>query len=903
MTIGPLFFAAPWALAALAALPLLFLLLRAAPPAPARQFFPPLRLLLGLRTEEESRKRAPLWLVLLRALAAALMIIGFARPSLAPQAQVTTSGPALIVIDDGWPAAPAWAQAQAAADDAIADAERARRQVLILTTAPQRTPLDAAAVLDPADARARIARLRPSPWRPDRAAALKRLPKAPAHFGSILWITDGLDDPGAAAFAKALAARGPVTARVPAHTAQAIMAAADSAQGVEVDIRRAPNGPIGGAIAAETLQGRSLGAAEYKFDPTTNAAHARIELPPEIAARVSRVRIVGESSAGAVRLLPSGAGRPFVGLIDPGAQQQPLLSDLFYVERAIAPFATTRRGETGALIQQGAQAIVLPDASRLSPPERAALESWIEKGGLLIRFAGPRLANDADDLLPVHLRPGSRALGGALAWETPQPLAPFPEDSPFAGLTPPADVTVRRQVLAEPASESQAHVWARLSDGASIVTAAARGKGLIVLFQVTAGPDWSDLPLSGLYVDMLRRTLAFAGRAQGATEERSPTGPWLPERLIDGFGALAQPNSDAKPVPAEAMNNARAGPSTPPGLYVRAGSPSVAIDTAAPDEKLQPLALPAGIRLADLGGARSHALGGVFLAIAALMIALDLFLALILAGAMPRLRPAAATAAALALLFAASAHERAHAQSTQNAVAATLETRLAYIRTGDTHRDRITAAGLQALSDTLTARTSVEPGAPIGVDPARDDLSPYPILYWAAPDEPHRLSDAALANLDRYMRLGGLIFLDTRDSGRAASPDTPGPAAIMLQGLDAPPLEPVGPNHVLTKTFYLMQSFPGRFSRTKIWAESASAAAARDGVPALIIGDGDWASEWAADQYGDSEIGGGRQRELSLRFGVNLVMLALTGNYKADQVHVPALLERLGESRRQGGAP
>ena len=36
------------------------------------------------------------------------------------------------------------------------------------------------------------------------------------------------------------------------------------------------------------------------------------------------------------------------------------------------------------------------------------------------------------------------------------------------------------------------------------------------------------------------------------------------------------------------------------------------------------------------------------------------------------------------------------------------------------------------------------------------------------------------------------------------------------------------------------------------------------------------------------------QREMACRFGVNLVMYALTGNYKADQVHVPAILERLG---------
>jgi hypothetical protein len=398
---------------------------------------------------------------------------------------------------------------------------------------------------------------------------------------------------------------------------------------------------------------------------------------------------------------------------------------------------------------------------------------------------------------------------------------------------------------------------------------------------------------------MLHRTLAFAGRASGASNTEPASGPWIPERLLDGYGALAPPGSDARSIPAEAFAKARASPETPPGLYTRANAPGVALDAAAPNEALQPLTLPSGVARIGLEGARTRQLGGPLLALAAAMLALDLILALALAGRLPHL-PRRAPALAALLLAAIVLAPQARAAS-EGAVAATLGTRLAYIRTGDTRLDRLTEAGLEGLSQVLRDRTSVEPGAPIGVDPARDDLSPFPILYWAAPDQPQRLSDAAVANLDRYMRLGGLIFLDTRDADKAQSRgDAPGPAAILLQGLDAPPLELVAGDNVLTKTFYLMKSFPGRFARTRIFAESASAAAARDGVPALMIGDGDWAPMWA-DAPGGGDFspleGRSRQQEMALRFGVNLVMLALTGNYKSDQVHVPALLQRLGERR------
>lgn len=887
MTIGPLTFAAPLALWALAALPALFWVLRATPPAPQRMAFPPLRLLLGLKTDEQSRERAPLWLVLLRALMCALAIIGFARPSLTPVAQADTGGGGrtLIVLDDGWTSAPFWGDARAAALDAVAEAERSGGEIFLLRTAPTRRPRDPGVAMTPGEARSVLNNAEPQAWRPDRADAARRISAVPGRFGRIVWINDGLASEGDAALIAALEQKGRVTARFPAATARALTRAEIGADGVSVEVRRAPTGVNAGAVTAETAEGRSLGSAELRF--SGEVAQARIDLPPEIAARTARVRIVGEESAGGVRLIAGGAARPVVGLVDPGAEGQPLLSELFYVERALQPYASLERGGAADLARRRVQAMVLPDASRLAPPDQQAIDRWISRGGLLIRFAGPRLANDADDLLlPVRLRPGSRTIGGALGWEEPQGLRAFAAESPFAGLAIPADVHVRRQVLAEPSAETESRVWARLGDGAPLVTANPHGRGLIVLFHVTAGPDWSDLPLSGLYVDMLRRALAFAGRAEEAADRPDASGPYQPQRLLDGFGALGPAGGDAEAVPAEAFAQARAGPTSPPGVYERAGI-AATIDAASAEESLVQLQTPSSIARIGMGGARTRPLTGWFLGAAALLLALDLLLSLMLAGRLPRL----VRAGAAALLASFVLVPDSHAQSDP-----TLVLRLAYVETGDAATDRISRLGLQALTDTLRARTSVEPEDPIGVDLATDDLSVYPFLYWAAPPSPQRLSDVAIANLDRYLRLGGLLLLDTRDGGRANS--TRRPAAVMLTGLDAPPLEPVTSDHVVTRAFYILRTFPGRVQSPRLWAESASAASSRDEVAALFVGDGDWAAAWASE-LGAGLPGGERQRELALRFGVNLVMVALTGNYKADQVHVPALLERLGREGRR----
>lgn len=122
-------------------------------------------------------------------------------------------------------------------------------------------------------------------------------------------------------------------------------------------------------------------------------------------------------------------------------------------------------------------------------------------------------AAPADDpLIPVILRQGERALGGTLSWSEPQSLAEFPSIGPFAGIARPADVVVKRQVLAEPTPDLAERTWASLADGTPLVTMKQLASGQIVLFHVTAEATWSDLPISGTFVDM--RTDAKAPRSK-----------------------------------------------------------------------------------------------------------------------------------------------------------------------------------------------------------------------------------------------------------------------------------------------------------------------------------------------------------------------------------------------------
>jgi hypothetical protein len=189
-----------------------------------------------------------------------------------------------------------------------------------------------------------------------------------------------------------------------------------------------------------------------------------LEAPFELRNDIVSLSVDGEHHAGAIRVTDDSQKRRRVGLISAADadQAQPLLSPLFYIRRALEPFADL--AETGsadltkslpALLDRKPAIIVLADVGVLPDGAREKLADWIDQGGTLVRFAGPRLAatQAPDDLLPVRLRAGDRTLGGALSWTEPQPLAEFPPNSPFANLASPRDVTVNRQVLAEPGPE------------------------------------------------------------------------------------------------------------------------------------------------------------------------------------------------------------------------------------------------------------------------------------------------------------------------------------------------------------------------------------------------------------------------------------------------------------------
>lgn len=960
----PIAFATPFILTALVLLPAIWWLLRLTPPKPRNVQFPPTRLLLEIVKPDETPAHSPWWLTAIRLALAAAVIFALAGPMWQPEEnRAPLAGNVLLIIDNGFASAPDWTARIEAADRIIDDASENDYLIALMpavATAGEHIGNGGALfpkLLSPAEARSLIQALEPQALPLNRAMLAENVsaflsgPEG-RQIAQIVWFSDRLSTtdqsaPENAADQTFIAVLNdselPVILLQDNQTLVALNPPVNGVEEMTVSANRLdPTGQDTRLVQAYDLQNRLIATSELTFDEESTTAETTLDLPIELRNDIARIELSGAGTAAGVQLLDDRFRRKVVGILSgEGAEAaQPLLSPAYYVRRALGPYADLRveadaniATSIEAFMNEGVSVIVMTDVGTLLGDAGNRLESFVNAGGLVIRFAGPRLASTEDTLVPVSLRSGGRILGGSLSWETPQQLAGFSAQSPFSDIQLSeqiqAETTVRQQVLAEPDSDLSDRTWAYLEDGTPLVTARQIGSGWLVLFHVTADANWSDLPLSGLFVDMLRLTLPLARvqEAAGPAQLSNATqnSQLVPFQSLTATGLLTQSANTIKAIPASGAVIAT--PDNPPGFY-GVSERYRALNVFESNITLTSLNTTE-LRIektSDFAPATTVDLKPAFFTMALLLLLADAMAVLIMQGVFVRLFQAKSVARgtgktliiALAIVgFQSVDHASAQEANSEGDLAALQraledanETRLAYVITGNPEIDDISRQGLSGLSQFLASRTSLEPAYPRGLNLETDELAFYPLIYWPIDPQSELPSLDTMARIDAFMKQGGSVLFDTRDqlSGAGTSGFGASPASAklrnMLASLDVPPLEPVPPGHVLTKSFFLLSVFPGRYLESPLWVEARNQdgtadSRVADGVSTIMITANDFAAAWAVSVDGRPLLptvpNNPRQRELAFRTGANIAMYTLTGNYKADQVHLPALLERLGQ--------
>ncbi len=903
-------FTTPWILLGLLILPILWVILRAIPPTPIRRIFPAVVLLLGIFDKSHTSDRTPWWLLLLRSFALASVIIGFSGPVLNKQEIVQTDRDLLILLDGSYASGRNWAQKIDQVENELKKAEQSSRNVaLISLSAPKKIDFRPASTL-----KGNLVSITPRAYQPDWSQATALLRAVSSEQFDTVWFSDGLaHGENKKKFLNALQERGQVSvyeSQAPLFTLSGVNLLEND---FAVDVHRLSNiGDVDFTLLVEgiDLEGNKsvISEIEHSFQNGERDARVKISLPPELRSRISKLSIKGQRYAGAKYILTNELRRPEVAIFEGHGDGEvtELLKSAHYVTRALGMNADILNGQMKDILLANPDMILLTDVVTVESSED--VKAWVMNGGTLLRFAGPRLAaakrlNFAEDpLMPVVLRKGGRRLDGAMSWVSPKEVAPFDKDSPFAGLKIPPDLRVYAQVLAQPGPKLPDKVIARLQDGTPLVTRSEIGLGQIVFVHVTANANWSNLPLSGLFPKMLLRLTRRDNFNFDIQDVIGQT--WTPIKVLDGFGLLSSIQTLVG-VEGNVLKDNKFNSKMPPGIY-QSGERFMSRNLALKSDALEAMEWPVDVILKK-SSIEELDLAGFFLSLAVFAVLTDIFASLWISN---RLR--GIIGLSLVLFFINPGTPLSAESGLASEIILKRELVFGHILSGDEVVDQIAAQGLYGLSRVMSQRTSVEPGPPVGILLEKDELAFFPIIYWPVSALQILPSERAYEKINLYLKSGGVILFDTRDGDLGGAVGQGKVNRILRQltaPLDIPVLEVVPNDHVLTRAFYLLQEFPGRYRESQVWVQASNSKNAsneglpfrilNDGVTPVLIGGNDWAAAWALDENGVAmyPVGRGyageRQREMAFRFGVNLVIHVLTGNYKSDQVHVPALLERL----------
>lgn len=903
-------FLTPALLWGLLVLPVIWGLLRIFPPPVRHEQFGGLVLLQSViqPTQKNIRHKVPWWIWLIRLLLIAAIIVGFAGPvyQSAHDTAIELDKRTIIVEDGGWASVVNWEERQNYIDALLRQSpDIANVDFISLSTNDIRK-------LSTSSSDSNLYSIKPQPWIPDRTVLRDILDDD--TYKTVIWLTDGFvyDE----AVSKDLLQKKNKNLHIvqpdKRNSAQITLGRVHRKTATSLDVNVYTTFPDifikqqqkseSASLFLQTIDtnGRVLQTRPLPLAPDAKTTTVTFDLPVQLANKVATIKLANAKTPAHIALADQRDRRILAGMIDLTGEQDlqttsPLLSDQHYIQQALGLTQSLVILPLDALLSRGVDIIFLPGSTVIDKQQTKLLEDWVtNNGGVLVQFADETLTSDA--LLPVRMLRDVRTLGSTLSWETPQQLAAFDESSPFAKILLPENdkIVVNRQMLADPsAPRNNSQVWATLEDGTPLVTAKENGNGLVVFFHVAANPSWSTLPLSGVFPSLLEeisRTFASAISTKINTHQKvTHDDKWYIVQGVETNATLK--NIDLSLTIDEQTFASFATAESPAGFYrsTQNVSENLRPRHLLPENKL-PLDVLDFSNISHVNTYTMQQENIVYYKKWFLLTAFILFLLDVMITSLMNKKKKNALAVGVLLIGMCLSHHTEAQNIDNNIATAATSTTFAYIQTGDRDIDRLSKAGLATLGRTLTARTSVEPSTPQRVT-LDQDLRAYSLVYWPINTSStiSGLSVQQVKTVSSFITAGGLLLIDTQ--GKQIEPAQ---LRSFFTGIFIPPLFPVQQNHVLHRTYYLLDRLSGRFDHNTgspaIWMSQP----ALDGTSSVIIGDVDWSGAWAQDDSGFPLLPVNfEQQENALRTGVNIVMYAFTGTYKEDQIHVGALLERM----------
>lgn len=599
--LGPLAFgaAAAPALGALGVIgPAAWWLMNTIPPKPVLTYFPGIRLLFKLAAEDKVSSTSPLWQKLLRIGLLSAPFIAAAQPQFGPDPVLQGGqGPVVVVVDNDWSASAKTDLIKSRIEAVLHTAARQGRPVTIIETAPDTSEGVKAQTYPSADkALEALPALKIHPWNPDRKGAEDALKPFKGRDASVVWFSNGIEDSRTPDFIRSLEGVGALSVfeNTQEDAAKLLSLAPDDGENALALIaRRLHAGPAETvSLLALNGAGEVLAQKDATFEEGALSAKAVFEIPLALRRQIVKMSIVGQDHAGAQVLLDESGRRRSVGLLGaPG--EAGLFDDAYYIKPAIRHYTDIVSGSASEILKQPVSALIMTDGAVLSEDDETKIQEWVKNGGLLLRFAGPRLAaRPGDALTPLTLRPGADSVQGAFSGAGSSALAPFEEGSPLAELKVPEGLRIKNRVVPDSSAlPDSTQIWASFEDGVPFITARRDGKGMQILVHTAANMDWSNLPLSGdFFLGTIRAAIAQSKNAQAQGDIQKPLAALS---VLNTQGRLSSPERGNIRLSREALAGATITATSPPGFYGEGADSKLAHNIYRAFEDYKALNLPA----------------------------------------------------------------------------------------------------------------------------------------------------------------------------------------------------------------------------------------------------------------------------------------------------------------------
>lgn len=841
---------------ALLALPLLYFLVRMLPPQPKEVNFPALRILQGLQGGEALARTPPWWLVLLRVLIAALLVLGVAGPRLVPRT-VLSPQPLVILLDNSWPSAALWPTLERTTRSLLNTASTQNKPVWLWPLSDEAPPL---VWQSAADAQKKLDLTQPQQQSLNLPEAFTWLGQHLTTPASILFLSSGVVE--RTQLPHLTQGRTPDLVYQPSTLPWMIHQVTREGDSLQVVVQSLNAPPEGLTVELHDLTHRVISrAGTSTLTPQKQEATLQLSGLPT---QPGYVTLQGQNHIAAWWGVPNLGGQPRVLVWAPEQKEFPLLSGRYYIQHALAEEAQISPYPDLPDDLTTLDAIVAAQV----PHHPEKILAWVRHGGVYISLAGNWLQGHTDiPLLPSPLRPQPRLLSGPLQLEGAITLTQATASGPLQHMTLDPAALISQQWLPHNGWAEGVEVWLKLKDDTPLVSARKVGQGFVVLVHTGAEAAWSTLPLTGAFPSLLN-TLVRLGQKQGSTD--TPPLPWPPQQLFDVY-------SHPSPLAAQPLTQAHTPvtPHQPIGFYGTPAQPHRLDGQQRLLAPLPPTLWPhAAVRYYNTQSQSVDLTPWVLLLVICLLL-IDTALRVELR------RPGQRLLLLACLLWPLSAVAETSSPTTA----------LGWIASGDPSVDQITAAGLWGLSQVVNQRTSVTLGTPQKLDPARQNLGLYPLLLWPMVEGQPLPSPPAARALRAYVASGGILLIDSITLRGPAPRQT----QTVLNDVLGVSLAPLETDHTLQRSFYLLRGhIVGRQGNQPLWRDTAGPLAR------LLVASHDLAGAWAINERGMPQLpmlaGGENTREESWRFGVNLVLYTLLGDYKKDQLHVDTLL-KLFENR------